>query len=228
MLTENWPRIGPEDQQPPPRRAGSILRTSCKRLVDVLGASIMLVLLTPACALIAAAVALDGGPILYAHTRVGRQGRSFRCYKFRSMVPQADRVLADLLQDPQMRAAWETKRKLPRDARVTRIGRILRVTSLDELPQLFNVLRGDMSLVGPRPVVREELERHYARLGAQAAYLSVRPGITGLWQVSGRSDTSYDSRVLLDLAYVEEQSILTDLAILLRTPAAVLRGRGAC
>lgn len=225
MLTENWPRISPEGKQQPPRLATSVLRTPCKRLVDVLGASILLVLLVPAYLLIAAAVMLDGGPILYTYTRVGQQGRSF---KFRSIVPQADRVLADLLRDPQLRTAWETKRKLPCDARVTRVGRILRVTSLDELPQLVNVLRGDMGLVGPRPVVREELERHYARLGAQAAYLSVRPGITGLWQVSGRSDTSYDSHVLLDLAYVEEQSILTDLAILLWTPAAVLRGCGAC
>jgi lipopolysaccharide/colanic/teichoic acid biosynthesis glycosyltransferase len=143
------------------------------------------------------------------------------------MVVDADRRLASLLEsDPAARAEWDATRKLRRDPRVTAIGRFLRATSLDELPQLLNVLRGEMSLVGPRPVTATELEQHYGAAAA-AHYASVRPGITGPWQVSGRSDTTYASRVLMDVQYATRPSIWTDLRILLKTPVAVLLRRGA-
>ncbi len=197
-----------------------------KRLIDVLGAAVLLVALAPVMVVIALLVARDGGPVLYRHTRVGRGGTTFSCLKFRSMVVDAEARLAALLErDPTARAEWEATRKLRNDPRITPVGRFLRATSLDELPQLFNVLAGQMSLVGPRPVQQAELAQFY---GAAAAYYrAVRPGLTGLWQISGRSDMSYADRVALDVAYVQQATLLTDIAILLRTPAAVLRRKGA-
>ncbi len=162
------------------------------------------------------------------HERIGRDGAPFPCLKFRTMVRDADRVLEEhLARDPAARAEWQAQRKLARDPRVTAIGNLLRRSSLDELPQLFNVLRGEMSLVGPRPVVRVELEEHYAG-EAGSLYCRVRPGVTGLWQVSGRSGVSYRERVRLDTEYVRTGSLMLDVAILCRTPWAVLRARGAC
>lgn len=197
-----------------------------KRSLDIVVSGMALVVLAPLLLIIMAIVAADGGPAIFGHARIGRGGRSFRCLKFRSMVPNAAEVLAQLLQnDPEAARLWATSRKLPRDPRVTRIGRFLRATSLDELPQLFNVLRGEMSLVGPRPVVQEELDQHYGV--AAASYLMVRPGITGLWQISGRSDTSYTERVALDCRYVREFSFWRDLKILFKTVPAVLFSRGA-
>ncbi|MFC4168389.1 sugar transferase [Teichococcus aestuarii] len=197
-----------------------------KRSLDILASGMALVVLAPLFLIVMAIVAADGGPAIFGHSRIGRGGRSFRCLKFRSMVPNAAEVLAQLLQnDPEAARLWATSRKLPRDPRVTRIGRFLRATSLDELPQLLNVLRGDMSLVGPRPVVQEELDQHYGV--AAASYLMVRPGITGLWQISGRSDTSYTERVALDCRYVREFSFWRDLKILFKTVPAVLFSRGA-
>jgi len=182
--------------------------------------------LAPFFLIVAMMVRADGGPAFFAHQRVGRGGKLFGCLKFRSMVIDSQARLEDLLaNDPAARAEWDATRKLKNDPRITRIGRFLRSTSLDELPQLINVLRGEMSLVGPRPVQEAEIDRYY---GASAAhYMAVRPGITGLWQVSGRSETSYESRVALDVAYVSRPSLLADIAILLRTPVAVLSRRGA-
>lgn len=197
-----------------------------KRALDILGAGIGLVLLSPFFLIVALMVRADGGPAFFAHQRVGRGGKLFGCLKFRSMVIDSQaRLEALLANDPAARAEWEATRKLKNDPRITRIGRFLRSTSLDELPQLINVLRGEMSLVGPRPVQEAEIDRYY---GASAAhYMAVRPGITGLWQVSGRSETSYESRVALDVAYVSRPSMIADLTILLRTPVAVLSRRGA-
>ena len=170
----------------------------------------------------------DGGRPFYAHRRVGRGGAHFPCFKFRTMATQADGLLEAVLKaDPARRAEWDRAQKLRDDPRVTPIGRVLRMTSLDELPQLFNVLRGDMSFVGPRPVLPSELERFYGPVGTKA-YLSVRPGITGLWQISGRSDCGYERRVALDISYVRNISLREDLRILRQTISAVLRGRGAC
>jgi lipopolysaccharide/colanic/teichoic acid biosynthesis glycosyltransferase len=204
----------------------SLLRPAAKRALDILGAGLLLFAAMPAFLVIAALVRLDGGRVFYAHERIGRGGRSFGCLKFRSMVADADRRLAALLErDPFARAEWDATRKLKNDPRITWVGRFLRASSLDELPQLINVLKGEMSLVGPRPVQANELAAFYG--AAAQHYMSVRPGITGAWQVSGRNDTSYAQRVALDVAYASNPSLLTDLGILLRTPAAVLARRGA-
>ncbi|HVK31603.1 MAG TPA: sugar transferase [Burkholderiaceae bacterium] len=168
---------------------------------------------------------VDGSPVLYGGWRVGRGGRLFRCLKFRTMVLDAQPALERLLrEDPAARAQWEREQKLDDDPRVTPVGRFLRRSSLDELPQLFNVLRGDMALVGPRPITVPELERYGA---ARWHYLNVRPGMTGLWQVSGRSDVSYPQRVQLDRSYVEQRTLVGDVQILLRTVKVVLGHDGA-
>jgi undecaprenyl-phosphate galactose phosphotransferase len=181
----------------------------------------------PAAVLIALAVVVQsGGPVLYSQQRVGRGGRTISVWKFRTMVVEADAVLQQVLdQDPALAAEWRQHRKLRRDPRVTGIGRLLRKTSLDELPQIWNILRGDMSLVGPRPIVEEELERY----GDSASiYLAVKPGLTGLWQTSRRNDTTYDRRVQLDAEYVRTWSLAKDLQIVVNTVPAVIRGAGAC
>ncbi len=197
-----------------------------KRLLDVVAAAVALTVLAPLFGMVALAIRLsDPGPVFYGHERVGLGGRRFRCLKFRTMAVDGDRMLADhLAADPGARAEWRETRKLKSDPRVSRLGRVLREYSVDELPQLINVLRGDMSFVGPRPVVTEELERFGPHVNL---YLSARPGITGLWQVSGRSDTSYAERVALDSQYVVGWSLLGDLLIVLRTIPAVLGARGS-
>jgi lipopolysaccharide/colanic/teichoic acid biosynthesis glycosyltransferase len=197
-----------------------------KRSLDIVLAAAMLLVLLPLLVVIALIVWSDGKNPIFGHARVGRHGKPFRCLKFRSMVPNAEQALAKLLaQDPAAAELWRTTRKLQHDPRITPIGKILRSTSLDELPQLFNVLRGEMSLVGPRPVVQAELVEHYG--AAAFAYLSVRPGITGLWQVSGRSNTSYTERVAFDVQYVQTFSLWEDLKILTKTVPAVLWRKGA-
>lgn len=209
-----------------PALSRSAVAGAAKRMLDVAGALALLIALAPAFLLIALLVSRDGGPVFFAHPRVGRGGALFGCLKFRSMVIDSEaRLRAHLAADAAARAEWEATRKLKNDPRVTRIGRFLRATSLDELPQVLNVLRGEMSLVGPRPVQQAELERFYG--AAAAYYMAVRPGITGLWQVSGRSETSYAQRVALDVAYVATGTFWQDVRILLRTPVAVLSRKGA-
>jgi len=167
----------------------------------------------------------DGVPIFFAHYRVGRDGKLFRCLKFRTMYRESEQMLADLLRDSaEAREEWQRDQKLSNDPRITPVGHFLRRTSLDELPQLFNVLRGEMVLVGPRPITVAELTR-YGRV--RWHYLSVRPGITGLWQVSGRNDTTYEERVALDRNYVEQRSVWLDLQILFKTVGVVLSRDGA-
>lgn len=200
---------------------------AAKRLFDIVVSVSLLIVLAPLLMLIGLAIRADRGPAVFRHRRVGRGGLAFGCLKFRSMSVTAEQDLAaHLAADPAAAAEWAGQRKLQRDPRITRLGRLLRTTSLDELPQLFNVLRGEMSLIGPRPVVREELEQHYCVTG-QRAYAATPPGITGLWQVSGRSGTSYTERVRLDIAYVNDWSLRQDILILLRTVPAVLRRKGA-
>jgi len=197
-----------------------------KRAMDIAIAGTALLLAAPFFLVVSLLVRMDGGPAFYAHPRVGRFGTIFGCLKFRSMVVDSQaRLEALLAADPAARAEWDATRKLKNDPRITRIGQFLRATSLDELPQLINVLRGEMAIVGPRPVTLTELDQYYG--AAAAHYLTVRPGITGLWQVSGRSETSYDQRVALDVAYVSQPSLLADMRILLKTPVAVLSRRGA-
>ncbi len=165
------------------------------------------------------------GPVIFKHTRIGKDGKPFPCYKFRSMCVDAKEKLAELLEhDAEARAEWERDFKLKNDPRITKSGVFLRKTSLDELPQIFNVLRGEMSLVGPRPIIQEELERY----GEHAAdYLMVKPGITGMWQVSGRSDIDYAERVALDSWYVRNWSVWVDVMLLWRTFDVVVRRKGA-
>ncbi|OFZ97471.1 MAG: hypothetical protein A3H35_11955 [Betaproteobacteria bacterium RIFCSPLOWO2_02_FULL_62_17] len=196
-----------------------------KRLFDLVAASALLVLLSPVLLALAILIRRTGGTALYSHTRIGRDGRPFQCLKFRSMRPDADRVLEELLaKDAQARSEWEKDLKLKNDPRVTALGRFLRKTSLDELPQLINVIKGEMSLVGPRPIVSEELQRYGE---CAMLYLQVLPGITGLWQISGRNDTSYAERVSLDAWYVQNWSLWYDIAILFKTVNVVLNRRGA-
>ncbi len=198
---------------------------TAKRVLDVVGALILAATFSPLIFAILLIMGRQKGPIIYRHRRIGRDGTSFECLKFRTMIPNADQVLRELLEsDPNMKAAWVRDHKLRRDPRVTRLGRFLRRTSLDELPQLWNVIRGEMSLVGPRPVVREELLRYGRNV---RAYLSAKPGITGLWQVKGRNDTDYLRRVVLDTYYVKNQNLRLDLYILLQTTRVVLGGSGA-
>jgi Undecaprenyl-phosphate galactose phosphotransferase WbaP len=184
-------------------------------------------LILPFVVLIALAIKLTSpGPVFYGQTRIGRGRRTFRAWKFRTMRVDADEVLAKVLaEDDDLREEWERTHKLRKDPRVTGIGQILRKTSLDELPQIWNVFRGDMSLVGPRPVVEAEAAKYDEGFGP---YLCVRPGITGLWQVSGRNRTTYAERVRLDEYYVDNWSPWLDLNILARTVHAVLTGDGAC
>lgn len=166
------------------------------------------------------------GKAIYSHPRVGRGGKSFPCYKFRTMVQNADSRLHEILQnDPIMEQEWKDKRKLSKDPRITWIGAFLRRTSLDELPQFFNVLKGDLSVVGPRPVMEEELKEHFGKSASKV--LSMRPGITGIWQVSGRSDTCYTRRVLMDEIYVDTCSFLLDIKLILKTIPKMLFAKGA-
>lgn len=196
-----------------------------KRVFDTTIALLLLIVLSPIMLLIAWMVRRDGGPALFAHPRIGKKTKVFKCYKFRTMVVDAEKKLEKLLQQrPELREQWLAERKLQSDPRVNKIGAILRRTSLDELPQLLNVIRGEMSLVGPRPVVRSELRRFGSDVGY---YLLVRPGMTGLWQISGRSDTDYDKRVYLDVWYVKNWSFWYDLIILLKTIKVVLKREGA-
>ena len=196
-----------------------------KRVFDTMTASVLLVLLSPVLVLIAMLIRRDGGPAFFAHPRVGKRWKIFKCYKFRTMVVDAEQQLEQLLQQhPELRAQWENERKLRHDPRVNVLGHFLRATSLDELPQLINVIRGEMSLVGPRPVVNAELPRYGDQVGY---YLMVRPGMTGLWQVSGRSDLDYESRVYLDTWYVKNWSLWHDLIILFKTVRVVLDRHGA-
>jgi Undecaprenyl-phosphate galactose phosphotransferase WbaP len=208
-------------------RSVSILEMGLKRIFDFISIAVILALFGWLMLIIVACIKISSpGPVVFAHVRVGRLGKPFRCYKFRSMVPNAQEVLHELLaRDPAALAEWNRDFKLKDDPRITRIGKFLRKTSLDELPQLWNVLIGDMSIVGPRPVVRKELSQYYG--SGRRHYLSVRPGLTGLWQVSGRNDMSYDERVELDCQYVETWNVLIDFQIVMKTVGVIFGRHGA-
>lgn len=196
-----------------------------KRVFDILGAIGIAVLISPLLAFIAISLAIGKGPIIFGHRRIGKNGEFFTCYKFRTMVPNAEQVLEKLFKaKPELRTEWLLDHKLRDDPRVTRLGAFLRKTSLDELPQLWNVLRGDMSLVGPRPIVKDEIFR-YGR--AFRHYVAVKPGMTGLWQVKGRNDTSYFRRVALDRMYAMKSCVILDIGILFKTFSVVVARRGA-
>ncbi len=197
-----------------------------KRILDLLLTVVGGLLISPLLIALAILVKLDSsGPVFYGHRRLGAGGKHFRCWKFRTMHTSAEQLLDEFLQgNPNLRAEWEQNFKLRNDPRVTRIGRFLRKTSLDELPQLWNVLRGEMSLVGPRPIVDAEIPKYGT---VYDTYRRIRPGISGFWQVGGRSDTDYAERVRLDAYYVHNWSVWLDIVILARTLRIVILGRGA-
>ena len=206
------------------RSFDAFYRDRGKRAFDAAFAILALALLWPLIALLGALVALDGGKPFFGHVRVGRGGRTFRCLKLRTMVVDAEGELRRVLaEDPVRAAEWARSRKLARDPRVTRLGAFLRATSLDELPQFWNVLVGDMSLVGPRPVVRAELAAYGA---CERDYLSMRPGLSGPWQVGARNEAPFATRVRLDVDYARSHSLTGDLSIILRTLDVVLRRTG--
>ena len=228
---EGFPLVG----LPPARLPWSSLML--KRGLDLVGSVLGLVALSPLLAFVALRIRLDSpGPVLYRHERVGLGGKPIRVVKFRTMYrehsrgaayggEEAERLFAELMADPARRTEFEASYKLQDDPRVTKAGAWLRRTSLDELPQLWNVVRGDLSLVGPRPITLDEVERYGAAGGDQL--LGVKPGITGFWQINGRSDLDYTDRVRLDLAYVGDWSLSLDLTILGKTVRALARRRGA-
>ena len=196
-----------------------------KRFVDIVVASLAMILLAPLSIVIAAIIVTDGGKVFFGHERVGLNGRPFKCLKFRSMKLNSQKLLTDLLAtDDDARAEWNEHYKLKNDPRITWFGNFIRRSSIDELPQLINVLKGDMSLVGPRPVMVEELQR-YGEYASE--FLSVKPGVTGLWQVSGRNDLDYEQRVTLDIEYVRNHNMFMDMSILIKTVWVVLDRKGA-
>ena len=202
------------------RKAGDFVKSAIDIVVSVLA----LLFLSPAIIILCILLLLeDGWPIFYRHRRIGRGGKPFFCLKFRTMRRDADQILQHVLAtDPVALQEWRSQQKLRSDPRVHPLGRFLRMTSLDEIPQFINVLRGEMSIVGPRPIVEEEMARYGDRIHC---YLSLTPGITGLWQISGRNDTSYENRVELDAQYYNTRSVLLDLKIMWRTAGVLFLER---
>jgi undecaprenyl-phosphate galactose phosphotransferase len=224
-LAKSVPEV--EGRQPAKSIGLNRFQRILKRTFDLISVIVILALFAPLMVIIALGVAwTSGSQVVFGHVRVGRDDKDFTCYKFRSMVKNSDQILKELLEsDPQAQEEWNRDFKLKNDPRITRIGRFIRKTSLDELPQLWNVVRGEMSIVGPRPVVREELDLYYA--AARKHYLSVSPGLTGLWQVSGRNDMSYEDRVALDRHYVETWNVFRDFMIVMSTVGVMFKRTGA-
>jgi lipopolysaccharide/colanic/teichoic acid biosynthesis glycosyltransferase len=221
--TPHWPLEG--DAATAEFPAGTLPGAFAKRALDVCFSIAVFPFALFAGLPIALLVMLDGGQPVFRHERIGRNGTPFHCYKFRTMVVDADdRLRALLEQNPAAHREWRERFKLESDPRVTPLGWLLRKTSLDELPQIWNVIKGDMSWVGPRPIVREELPRYGMHL---PAYLACRPGITGLWQVNGRSDTTYGERIAFDVDYAQRASVWLDLKILALTIPRVLTAKGS-
>lgn len=203
---------------------GGFYKRFGKRVFDILMAIVMLPSLLPVIAVLWLLTVRDGGAGFFGHVRVGKDGKRFRCWKVRTMVVDAEEKLQDYLaQNPEAAAEWERDFKLENDPRITKLGKFLRRTSLDELPQIWNVLKGEMTFVGPRPIVEKELERYGNRVGH---YLAITPGITGLWQVSGRNDVSYETRVAMDVNYRKLCSFGLDLMIILKTGGSVIFSTG--
>lgn len=202
------------------------IKSKGKIAIDYLGSAVLLAIAIIPFAIIAYAVKRDGGPAVFKHERIGEGGRKFGCLKFRTMIvdPNGEVLRSILENDPEAKAEWEANQKLKNDPRITKLGLFLRRTSLDELPQLINILLGHMSLVGPRPIVESEISKYGEHIDH---YLAARPGMTGLWQVSGRSDTSYEERVKLDVKYVKEWSLKRDIIILFKTAHVVFIRKGA-
>lgn len=197
-----------------------------KRVMDILISILLGVVFLPIIVFTAILIRLDSpGSVFYSQERIGKNGRKITVYKFRSMRVDADKILSGYLtKNPEARSEWEKKQKLCADPRITRVGKWIRQFSVDEIPQLFNILKGDMSLIGPRPIVESEVWHYRDKF---QVYSAVRPGITGMWQVSGRNNTTYEERVLYDIYYVRNWSVWLDIKILLRTVWVVLSREGA-
>lgn len=207
-------------------RLRTFLEEIFRRDLDIIGALCCLLLTAPVFLFLALLMTTDGGAMLFAHRRIGRYGIGFNCWKLRTMVVGAEECLTDYLYyNPEAMAEWKRDHKLEVDPRITPIGRFLRRTSLDELPQMWNVLVGDMSLVGPRPVTEREMRERYGQYAG--VVMSVKPGITGAWQVSGRNDVDYEHRILLDAHYVRSRRLITDIGILFKTISVVIARNGA-
>ncbi|WP_373355996.1 sugar transferase [Pseudoroseicyclus sp. CXY001] len=220
-LTEEMPRHGTEGRR---GRRSRLYGRRFKRPTDLILAIVIMPIVAPMIGILWLLARRDGGRGFFGHRRIGRDGKPFICWKIRTMVPDAsERLARHLAENPEAAAEWAAGYKLHNDPRVTTLGAVLRRTSLDELPQLWNVLRGDMSFVGPRPVPEVELALYGVSRGL---YESVRPGITGLWQITGRNGTTYAERIALDRAYISRISLRGDLAILFRTARAVISPTG--
>lgn len=196
-----------------------------KRLFDIILSLFGLIILIPICILVKISFLCKGDKksIFFKHTRIGKEGKPFMMYKFRSMVHNAEELLEELLKDERYRKEWAENQKIEKDPRITTIGAFLRKTSLDELPQLLNVLKGDMSIVGPRPLVKGELEEH----GGSKIYWKEKPGITGWWGSHGRSDIDYSERLELEYFYIRNMSFKLDMICILKTITAVIKHKGA-
>ena len=208
------------------KKSRRIIYFSIKRLFDILFSLIGIVIMIPIMIIIKVIYMCTGdfSSLFYTHERIGKDGKVFRLYKFRTMVPDADEVLKKLLNHKKYRREWQKNHKLEDDPRITKVGKFLRKSSIDELPQFINVLKNDMSLIGPRPLVKGELEKYH---GKAKIYQSIKPGITGWWACNGRSDTTYKRRLELEYYYVKNCSILMDIAVIFLTIKAVLFKTGA-
>ena len=205
------------------RSAKKIKYESIKRILDVIISSIGLILLLPVFLILAIIIKIDSkGPIIYAHKRIGKNGKEIKIYKYRTMYENANEMIKDFTEE-QMKE-WKTNFKLKNDPRVTKVGNILRKTSLDELPQIINIIKGELSIIGPRPVVEEELEKYGSN---KNKFLSITPGLTGFWQANGRSDTTYEQRMQMELYYVDNCNFKLDCQIFFKTFSAVLKKEGA-
>lgn len=203
------------------------INDAIKRIIDIAGGLVGLLLLIPATIIVAILnlINKENGPIFYAQKRIGKDGKIFKMYKFRTMIVNADKKLAEILENnPELKKEWEENRKLKNDPRITKIGNFLRKTSIDEIPQFINVLIGNLSLVGPRAVVLDEIEKFGMY---QHDVLSVKPGITGYWAANGRSETSYDERVFMETKYARNCTVWMDIKIILKTIVSVVKGEGA-
>mgnify|MGYP004527572253 FL=1 len=208
------------------KERSKILYKVIKRTFDIVVSLVGCIFLLPIIIIVKISyiISKDHNSIFYTQTRIGKNGKEFKLYKFRSMIPNADEVLKKLLENPIYKDEWQRNQKLENDPRITKMGKILRKTSLDELPQMINVLKGDMSMIGPRPLVKGELDAHH---GNHAIYESVRPGISGWWAVNGRSATTYEKRLELEYYYCENCSLMLDIKCFFMTITTVLHKRGA-
>ena len=194
-----------------------------KRIADIIGGIIGLILLSPVFLILAICIKIDSkGPVIFAHKRIGKNGKEFNMYKFRSMYKNAEEMIENFNEEQKIE--WQENFKLENDPRITKVGKFLRKTSLDELPQIVNIIKGDLSIIGPRPIVDEELKKYGDN---KEKFLSITPGLTGYWQANGRSNTSYEERMQMELYYIDNQSLLLDIKIFFKTIVSVIKKEGA-